>query len=127
MLIMSSIVGSLDLKSGSRFTVTSMSTEPPIACSLAAGDLGERRAQLGELGRDALLTANVDDNRAQLRFRPGSRKRVEDFAAAETACCPFFTMNVDEVPDAVRLTIDAPAAAQLLLHELVAGFSGRRP
>jgi hypothetical protein len=103
-----------------------MSTEPPIACSLGAGDLAERRAQLAELGRDALLTASVDGNRAQLRFRPGSRKRVEDSAAAETECCPFFAMRVDEGPDAVRLTIDAPAEAQPLLDELVAAFGGGR-
>jgi hypothetical protein len=103
-----------------------MSTELPIACSLGAGDFAQRRAQIAALGRVALLAAEVDGNRARLRFRPGSRDRVEGFAAAETECCPFFSMRVDEAPDAVRLTIDAPAGAQPLLDELVAAFSGAR-
>jgi len=108
--------------------VSGMSTELPIACSLGAADFAERRALIAALGRDALLAAGVESNRnrAQLRFRPESRDRVESFAAAETECCPFFAMRVDEVPEEVRLTIDAPAEAQPLLHELVAEFSGGR-
>lgn len=104
-----------------------MSTQLPIACSLGAGDLEERRAQIAALGRDALLAVEVDGNGAHLRFRPGSRGRVESFAGAETGCCPFFAMRVDEVQEEVRLTIGAAAAAQPLLHELVAAFSDRRP
>jgi hypothetical protein len=103
-----------------------MSTELPIACSLGAGDFARRRAQIADLGRDALVAAVVDGTRAQLAFRPGSRHRVESFAAAETECCPFFSMRVDEAPDEVRLTIDAPAEAQPLLDDLVAAFSGGR-
>jgi hypothetical protein len=103
-----------------------MSTQLPIACSLGAGDLEERRAEIAALGQDALLAAEVDGNRAQLRFRPGSRARVESFAAAETECCPFFAMRVDEVQEEVRLTIGAAAAAQPLLHELVGELSGGR-
>jgi hypothetical protein len=106
--------------------VSGMSTELPIACSLGAADFAERRALIAALGRDVLLAAGVESNRAQLRFRPESRDRVESFAAAETECCPFFAMRVDVVPEEVRLTIDAPAEAQQLLHELVAQFSGGR-
>jgi hypothetical protein len=101
-----------------------MTTELPIACSLSAAELGVRQAQMAELGGDALLDATVDGRRAELRFagRPGVRARVERFVAAESECCAFLAMRVEEAPDEVRVTIDAPAGAELVLEELVAAF-----
>jgi hypothetical protein len=101
-----------------------MSTDPPIACSLSATELTERRALLRELGRTALLDARTRGTRAVLRFTPGAgvRDRVDAIVAAESACCPFLAMRVGAEPAAVVLTIDAPAGAEPVLEELVGGF-----
>jgi hypothetical protein len=101
-----------------------MSTELPIACSLSAGDLSLRQAQIAELGRDALVDATVDGRTAELRFGRGAgvRERVEGFVAAESECCAFLAMGVEETPGEVRLTIDAPEGAETVLAELVAAF-----
>jgi hypothetical protein len=101
-----------------------MTTELPIACSLSATELSVRQAQMAELGRDALLDATVDGRRAELRFagRPGVRERVERFVAGESECCAFLAMRVAQAPDQVRVTIDAPDGAELVLEELVAAF-----
>jgi hypothetical protein len=101
-----------------------MTTELPIACSLSTTELSVRQAQIAELGRDALLDATVDGRRAELHFtaRPGVRERVERFVAAESECCAFLTMGVEAAPDEVRVSIDAPAGAELVLEELVAAF-----
>jgi hypothetical protein len=101
-----------------------MSTELPIACSLSAGELDVRQAQIAELGRDALVEARVQAGHADLRFTDGAavRERVERFVAAESECCAFLTMRVEHAPDEVRVAIDAPDGAELALEELVAAF-----
>jgi hypothetical protein len=102
-----------------------MSTPLPIACSLSTGELPVRQAQIAELGRDALVDAAIDGQRAELRFTggPGVRERVERFVAAEGECCAFLTMHVEEAPGEVRLTIDAPDGAEPVLAELVAAVA----
>jgi hypothetical protein len=103
-----------------------MPAEPPIACSLSATELPVRQAQMAELGRDALVAANVASARAELHFAAGAgvRERVEGFVAAESQCCAFLTMRIDDAPDEVRLTIDAPEDAEPVLAELVGAFRG---
>ena len=101
-----------------------MPTDLPIACSLSASDLTERLAEMSVLGREALLDAAVAGRRATLRFETsaGVRERVAAIAAAESECCAFLTIAVGERPGAVVLTIDAPAGAEPVLHEMVAAF-----
>jgi hypothetical protein len=101
-----------------------MSTELPIACSLSAGDLHVRQAQIAELGDDALVEARVEGRHADLSFKGGAavRERVERFVAAESQCCAFLAMRVEETATDVRLTIDAPDGAGPVLEELVAAF-----
>lgn len=101
-----------------------MSTALPIACSLSAGELHVRQTHIAELGRDALVSATVDGRRADLHFKGGAavRERVERFVAAESECCAFLTMRVEDAPDEVRVAIDAPDGAELVLEELVAAF-----
>jgi hypothetical protein len=105
-----------------------MPTDPPIACSLSATDLTERLAQMGDLGRDALLDTDVTDRHAMLRFAAGTgvRERVTTIVAAESECCAFLMMNVHDEPDAVVLTIDAPEGAEPVLHELADAFRVER-
>ena len=105
-----------------------MPADLPIACSLSANDLTDRLGTMAELGRDALLDAEVAGSRATLRFAAGTgvRGRVTGIVAAESECCAFLTMAVSDGPDTVVLTIDAPEGAELVLRELVEAFSGER-
>jgi hypothetical protein len=101
-----------------------MPIELPIACSLSANDFATREVEIAELGRAALLDARQDGVHAVLRFAAGDgvRERVDAFVAAESSCCPFLTMRVADEPDVVRLSIDAPADAEVILGELVEAF-----
>ena len=101
-----------------------MPVELPIACSLSANEFPIREAEIAELGRAALIDAHQDGVHAELRFAAGDgvRERVEAFVAAESACCTFLTMRIADEPDAVRLMIDAPADAEVVLGELVEAF-----
>ncbi len=103
-----------------------MPTELPLACSLSPIDLPARLAQIAELGRDALVDAELGATRATLRFAAGTgvRDRVASIVAAEAACCAFLTMRVSDEPGAVVLDIAAPADAEPVLHDLVDAFRG---
>jgi hypothetical protein len=105
-----------------------MPEELPIACSLTAGDLPTRMAQMAELGRDSLVDARVDGPHAQLRFAAGEavRERVERFVEAESRCCPFLRFQLEDPPDAVVLLINSPADAEGAIAELVAAFEAHR-
>jgi hypothetical protein len=103
---------------------TGMSRELPIACSLSAGDLNDRLAEIADLGRDALLEAELAGLRAELRFArdPGIPQRLARIVAAESECCAFLSMAVRPEPDAVVLTIAAPEGAEPVVRDLVAAF-----
>lgn len=106
-----------------------MSTDPPLVCSLGAGDLAVRQAEIADLGREALLDVHRDGTRVELRFaaRPGVRERVESVVAAEGECCAFLAMRVGEATDAVVVTIDAPEGAEVVITDMVELFGGHPP
>ena len=101
-----------------------MTTELPIACSLTAGDLNHRLAEIAGVGRDGLLEAELAGTDATLRFadRPDIRQRLDGIVAAESECCAFLTMGVHAARDALTLTISAPAGAEIAVQELVDAF-----
>ena len=79
---------------------------------------------MGELGRSALVGSSCEGGRAELRFEPGARERVEAIAAAEADCCAFLTMDVRAEDDAVVWMLEAPPGAEGVLDELVSAFRG---
>lgn len=97
-----------------------MSTELPIACSLDAAALEGRLAEIGALGREALVGAE----RGRLRFRRGGdiRARLDAIVRAESECCSFLTLTVADAGDELVLTIAAPKGAELVADELAAAF-----
>jgi hypothetical protein len=101
-----------------------MTTEPPIACTLTGAEMSARRVEMAVLARD-LLSADAQETHAVLRFRqaPATRERVAAFVAAESRCCAFLRMELRDDPDALTLTIDAPADAGPVLGELVAAIA----
>jgi MerR family copper efflux transcriptional regulator len=100
-----------------------MPSEPPIACSLTASELAQRIADMSAIGRASLLTAEADQTRAVLTFRPSAFEQLAAVVAAEAECCPFLKMKLEDGPDAVQLTIEAPAGADSVLDDLVAAFA----
>src|SRR4051794_19373979 len=95
-----------------------------LACSLTPSDRAQRQAEVASLARTALVATRVDRAHAELRFAAsdGTRARVEAFVAAESACCPFFTMRIAGEPGAIVLSVDAPAEGESLVAELVEAF-----
>jgi hypothetical protein len=106
-----------------------MSKSLPIACTLSAGDLASRVAELRALGGDGLVSVTEAPGRAELRFRPGEdiRLRVEAAAAAEAECCAFLDFRVDGGAHETVLTIAAPNGGAEAISQLVAAFAGGEP
>jgi hypothetical protein len=103
-----------------------MKSELPIACSLSSAELSQRLADMSAVGRAGLLAAEVDGARAVLTFRADQRERVAAIVVAETDCCAFLDMKVEDGPDAFDLVIEAPAGAESVVHDIVASFRSVR-
>jgi hypothetical protein len=72
-----------------------------------------------------LMSADAQESRAVLRFRPvaETRERVAAFVAAESRCCAFLRMELHDDPDALTLTIDGAPGAEPVIGDLVAAFA----
>ena len=101
-----------------------MPLELPLACSLSAADRRSRLAEIAALGGASLRAAATAGNRAELRFRPEARQPLEALIAAESRCCPFLAFELEQRPDEVRLTVEAPPDAEPVLDDLVEAFRG---
>jgi hypothetical protein len=97
----------------------SRTDDPPIACSLAAGEManrvqGWRRVLDGSTPyrRDGGLRVALDLDRLP---------ELATLIADETRCCPFFTFRLTVTHAGVELDADAPDDARPLLDELFLG------
>ena len=97
----------------------------PIACTLTPGEYTDRLTWIEELNRTALRSHARDGRTLVLTYAPEAAARVRALAEQESRCCAFLAFRVDEQPDAVRLTVRAPAetadAAESLFAPLLAG------
>jgi hypothetical protein len=102
-----------------------MSTRPPIACTLSEAEMPARRAEMALIAQD-VVSAQAQAARGVLRLRSGgrTRERVAAFVAAESRCCPFLRMELRDEPDTLTLTVEGPAGAEAVVHELLAGLTG---
>src|SRR5262245_21545042 len=89
----------------------------PIACSLGADALMDRRAELAELGA-GLLAVDRSGPGAALRFESGQRAALKRIVAAEAKCCPFLVLTIMD-GDTLELTISGPPEAAGTIDELV--------
>ncbi len=96
--------------------------EPPVACSLAAGDYKARIAWIADLNAAALHAHRRDDLRLELTYAADARDRVGEMVRREQDCCAFLTFEVRETRDGVRLTITAPERARGAADDLFAPF-----
>jgi hypothetical protein len=100
----------------------------PVACTLSVAELPARREQIRSLGEDGLLSVELDERRAILRFRAGEelRRRIGEIVKAESRCCAFLDFEVEELADMTLLTIAAPHGGEPVLRDLAAAFSATR-
>ncbi len=99
-----------------------MPSDPSVACSLAAGDLQRRLAAIAALGAESLIDHTTEGSRQQLRFRSGAatRRRLERIVAAETECCPFLDLRLEEKEGHLTLSI---SSASVSGQEVAAGLA----
>lgn len=96
----------------------------PIACSLDAGALEQRLADVRAVGDEALL-GTAPDGTLRFRATPAIRERLEAILAAEAECCAFLTLDLREKDGELRLTLSAPEGAEPVVAELAGAFAGR--
>ena len=98
--------------------------DPPIACSLAAGDLADHVQRWRRV-----LDGSTPHRRADGAVRHALIvDRLPELAALivdETRCCPFFTFTLTVTHAGVQLDASAPDDARPLLDELL--FDARQP
>jgi hypothetical protein len=98
-----------------------MADEAPIACTLNPEDLQSRIATARQLGERALVSLDIRDRRALLRFR-GDPEGVDALVAAESVCCAFFDFATVRNGQDTELEIRTPEGGEALLRGLVAGI-----
>jgi len=104
-------------------------TDPnPIACTLDESDLRQRLDQIAALGADALIAHGETDGTHTLRFRrdDATCRQLRQIVEAESKCCPFLALQVNESAGGLLLTIDAPAEGRAVADELARSFSATR-
>lgn len=105
-----------------------MANDIPIACSLVAGELQQRLAEIAEVGASSLLSRAMDGNSHLLRFRqdPATQQQLEGIIAAEAECCAFLDLSLRENKGELVMSIAAPEDAQALADGFADAFCGSR-
>ena len=93
----------------------------PIACTLTAGEVQERRLLLEWL-RDHLQQVDRTEHGMLLHFPAGEAvaERLRLFAAVEKQCCQFWGFDVVTTSEGLALRWDAPPAVDDLVDRLLA-------
>jgi DNA-binding transcriptional MerR regulator len=91
--------------------------EPPIACTLAAGDQADRVEEWRRLLAQADGRESVDGG-LTFRFPPALAGRVAELAAAEQGCCTFFEFTLHLVTGGLRFQVQVPEDAAPLLADM---------
>lgn len=99
--------------------------EPPIACTLDAGNLKDRLEWIGRLNAHALLGSQRSDLTLILDYTPDAIGDVREMVAGEQACCAFLAFAIDERADSVRVTITAPETAREAAESLFEPLAAR--
>ena len=100
-------------------------TDLPIACTLDAATLAERRTGLlpGLAQRAASLVALDDGMRLEFRWEPGVIEAIGAAVAAEHECCRFlrFQLTVEPGDGPVLLDVTGPPGTADFLAQLTGG------
>jgi hypothetical protein len=98
------------------------SESQPVACTLAEGDLRERRAWIAKLTREALRNYEREGLVLTLRYLRDAASRVREMVRKEQACCAFLTFETHEYPDELRVRIRAPENARSVVDAIFESF-----
>jgi len=82
--------------------------EPPIACALPTAALSERLAWIRQVTSRSLLSHHLVDRTLRLTYRPDAKAELERIVAGERECCSFLEFSLEDRPDTVVLSIQAP-------------------
>lgn len=102
-----------------------MSSDSPIACTIEAGGMPARLAQIEAFGREAFLSAETGPQTATLRFVQSeeNERRLAEIVAAESKCCAFMTFDETRDGNTQVLRIDTPEGGESMLRALAAALS----
>jgi hypothetical protein len=96
------------------------------SCSLDAGQLRERLAEIEAVGAMSLIEKTLDGERHVLRFSADAEteRRLEEIVAAESRCCAFLDLELTRRDGLLILTLAAPTGGKEIASELAASFAG---
>jgi hypothetical protein len=93
------------------------------ACTIDPAGLKQRVNQLDALVPQ-VLGLRRDGLTLTLAFPAETAQDVQAFVVEESKCCPFFSFEVDEIDQGLRLGIRTPTGGEAMLDALQAGFAG---
>ena len=94
-----------------------------IACTLGAGGLKDRVADIRTLANRYLRSSHRKPLQLELVYDRDALAEVRDLLAKESDCCSFLAFDLRHDDQAVRLTIKAPVEALPPADELFAHFA----
>ncbi|MBA2794469.1 MAG: hypothetical protein H0U32_10845 [Thermoleophilaceae bacterium] len=99
-----------------------MAEQLPLACSLSAGELADRRGVWQRLAAEWLHSRRQTSTGVELSYRAddGVEAKLRDLAALEADCCSFADWAVSRSGDRVMLEVTAPPDAVPAVHALFA-------
>lgn len=100
--------------------------ENPIACTIDAGEMPARIADVEAFGRGAFLSGETGSDAATLLFAHSeeNERRLTEIVAAESTCCAFLTFSQSREDGTLVLRINAPEGGEAMLRTLAAALSG---
>lgn len=98
------------------------SAEVPIACTLSAADLRQRRRDVANLAAGALVSRSPIAEGERLVFGAAgdTAQRLEQLVAAEADCCPSLNLTLRPEGDRLILDVTGPAGTRPIVEELFA-------
>ena len=93
------------------------------ACTIDPAGLKQRVNQLDSLVPQ-VLGLRRDGLTLALTFPAGAAQDVQAFVAEESNCCPFFSFEIDQTDQWLRLGIRTPPGGEAMLEALQAAFAG---
>jgi MerR family transcriptional regulator, copper efflux regulator len=93
------------------------------ACTIDPAGLRQRVDQLDSLV-PRVLGLRRDGSTLALSFPAEAAQDVQAFVVEESRCCPFFSFEIDEIDQGLRLGIRTPPGGAAMLDALQAAFAG---
>ena len=93
------------------------------ACTIDPAGLKQRVDQLDTLARQ-VQGLRRGGLALELVFPAEAAQDVQAFVVEESRCCPFFSFEIDDTDQGLRLGIRTPPGGEAMLDALQAAFAG---